>query len=133
METKANQTKFKKILMPILIVVGILLLVMTLKTQSVILSDGELVKVRMDYSVMGLCMRLIPMTDEAQAIASADVFIMDSIENTTEKAAKFMIENNKDATLELYVSGFPRNNDVLTDTLIERLAKMGITAKKIEV
>lgn len=133
MKMSQKEGKYKKLLTPLLIVVGILLLLLTLKTQSVILSDGDSIKVRLDYSVLGLCMRLAPMTDEAHAIASADVFIMDSIENTTEKAAKYMVAKNPGATIEMHISGFPRDNEKLAEKMIQRLEKIGITAKIIEV
>ena len=117
----------------LLVIVGALLMVLTLKTQTVLVTDTKEQKytIEFNYSLFGYCVSANPMTDEAKPIAAAYMLVPGSIDNTVSKAAEWISEN-ADSGVEIYVNGYPRNKTKLTEHLCEVLKEQGIDAKEFE-
>ena len=117
----------------LLIIAGALLMVLTLKTQSVLVTDTKEQKytIELNYSVFGYCVSANPMTDEAKPIAAEYIFVLGGIDNTVSKAAEW-IHKNTDSGVEIYVNGYPRGKTALTEHLCEVLEQQGIDAKEFE-
>lgn len=138
---KKTETTEKKTLMGwlrdhsilLLIIAGALLMVMTLKTQSVLITDAKEQKytVELNYSIFGYCVSANPMNDEAKPIAAEYVFVAGGIDSTVSKAAKWISETT-DGGVEIFVNGYPRGKEALTEHLCEVLAEQGIEAKEFE-
>ncbi len=119
---------------PLLLVLGgIILLLCTLKTQTVLLTDAktEQYSIELRYSVFGYCVSAMPMTSEAQPIAADHMFLLDGIDESVEKVATWIAEKG-DSGVKIYTNGYPRKNDDLIAHLIEMLAARGIDAEKLE-
>ncbi len=117
----------------LLISAGVLLLVLTLKTQSVLLTDSKNQEytLELQYSVFGYCVSAHPMTDAAKPVAAEYIFIMGGIDETVQKAASW-IAKETDGGVEIYVHGYPRSNEKLTGHLCQMLQEKGISAKELE-
>lgn len=116
-----------------LIIGGVLLMVLTLKTQSVLITDtkNQQYTVELQYSVFGYCVSANPMTDEAKPVAAECMFLLGGIDDTVQKAASW-VSRTTQGGVEIYVSGYPRGKEKLTEHLCEMLAEQGITAKEFE-
>ena len=116
-----------------LIIAGALLMVLTLKTQSVLVTDAknQQYTVELNYSVFGYCVSANPMTDEAKPVAAEYMFLMGGIDSTVSKAATWISETT-DGGVEVYVNGYPRGKTALTEHLCEILREQGIEAKEFE-
>ncbi len=116
-----------------LIIGGVLLMVMTLKTQSILVTDTEKQQytIELNYSVFGYCVSANPMTDEAKPVAAEYMFFLGGIDDTVEKAATWISETT-DSGVEVYVSGYPRGKTALTEHLCKMLGDAGIEAKEFE-
>ena len=117
----------------LLITAGVLLLVMTLKTQSVLLTDSKTQEytVELQYSVFGYCVSVHPMTDAAKPVAAEHIYILGNIDSTVQKAATW-IADKTDGGVEVYVNGYPRNKDNLTEHLCQMLKEKGVEARKLQ-
>lgn len=116
-----------------LIIGGVLLMVLTLKTQSVLITDtkNQQYTVELQYSVFGYCVSANPMTDEAKPVAAEYMFLLGNIDNTVGKAASW-ISDTTQGGVEIYVSGYPCGKETLTRHLCEMLTEQGILAKEFE-
>ncbi len=112
---------------------GILLIVVSMKTQTILITDAakQEYTVQLQYSVFGYCVSAAPMTDAARPVAENYIFLLDGIEESVDKAAGW-IAKESGSDLEIFVNGYPRNTDKLTTYLIDRLEKQGIAAVKME-
>ncbi len=117
----------------LLVTLGVILIVLTQKTQTVILTDTatKTNTVQLKYSVFGYCVSVYP-EKETQAIAADHVFVLGGMDDTTLKAARW-IADKTDSGIAVKVSGYPKNNETLTDHLCQLLADNGITAAELEV
>ncbi len=117
----------------LLITAGVLLLVMTLKTQSVLLTDSKNQEytVELQYSVFGYCVSVHPMTDAAKPVAAEHIYILGGIDTTVQKAATW-IADKTDGGVEIYVNGYPRNKESLTEHLCQMLKEKGMEARKLQ-
>ena len=116
----------------LMVFAGIILIIMSLKTQTVLITDSksEQYTVELQYSVFGYCVSAVPMTEQAQPIAADHMFLMGSIDSTVQKAASWIYEKTGEG-VSVYVSGYPRNNDKLTEHIFELLEQQSIPAKEI--
>ncbi|MBQ6947288.1 MAG: hypothetical protein IJN42_04495 [Clostridia bacterium] len=112
---------------------GILLIVCSMKTQTILLTDmkDEKYTVELQYSIFGYCVSAMPMTDEAQSIATEYMYLLDGIDESVEKTARWIAEKS-DGGVEVYVHGYPRNSDRLTQRLIDKIKALGIEAVELE-
>ena len=116
-----------------LIIAGILLLVMTLKTQTVLLTDekNQEYTVELQYSVFGYCVSAHPMTDAAKPVAAEYIFVLGGIDDTVQKAASW-IAKESGGGVEVFVTGYPKGKESLTEHLCQVLNDNGISAKELE-
>ena len=138
-QTLVQQTGFAKIkdwilhhFHVLLVIGGVLLIVLSMKTQTVLITDAENQEytIQLQYSVFGYCVTAAPMTDPAQPIAADYMFLLDSTDESVTKAAGWIAEKTGGG-VEVYVSGYPRNSDKLTAPLVDMLEQQGIQAKKM--
>lgn len=118
---------------PLLITAGIILLVLTLKTQTVLLTDStnREYTVELQYSLFGYCVSVHPMTEESKPVAAEHMYVLSGIDETVHKAAQW-ISQKTEGGVEVYVSGYPRGKDALTEHLCQMLQDMGISAKELK-
>lgn len=131
-EKKTFISWIKDHLYVIMVWLGVILIVLTLKTQTIILTDvdDQQYTVELQYSVFGYCVSAVPMTDDAQAIAADHMFLFGGTDNTVLKAASWISEKT-DSDISVYVSGYPRNTDKLTAHIVQLLSEAGITAQEL--
>ncbi len=117
----------------LLIILGAALILCTLKTQTILITDAKSQQytVELQYSLFGYCVSAIPMNEAAQPIAADHMFLLDGIDESVDKAAGWIAEKT-DGGVEIYVSGYPRNNDKLLSHLIDHLKQQDIDAVKLE-
>lgn len=117
----------------LLVIGGILLIVLSLKTQTILITDmkSEEYTIELQYSVFGYCVSAIPMTESAQPIAADHMFLLDGIDESVEKAASWIAEKTEGG-VEIYVHGYPRNSKRLLTHLIEELEACNIKAIELE-
>ena len=116
-----------------IVIGGVLLLVLTLKTQTVLVTDtSRECTVQLEYSVFGYCVSAVPMTDNAHKIATEYTFFLGGMDDTVEKTALWINEQTGKNGVELYVSGYPRSASKLIERYKERLAKLGVKAERFE-
>lgn len=117
----------------LLITAGIILLVLTLKTQTVLLTDStnREYTVEMQYSLFGYCVSVHPMTEESKPLAAEHMYLLGGIDETVQKAAEWLAQKT-DGGVEVYVSGYPRGKDALTEHLCQMLENSGIAAKELK-
>lgn len=133
-EKKTFLSWVKDHLYAIMVVVGVILIALTLKTQTIILTDAgsRQYTVELQYSLFGYCVSAVPMTDEAQAIAADHMFLFGGADATVLKAANWISEKT-DGDILVYASGYPRNTDQLTAHVVEILSDAGITAQQLDM
>lgn len=117
----------------LLVIGGVLLIVLSMKTQTVLITDAENQEytIQLQYSVFGYCVTAAPMTKSAQPIAADYMFLLDSTDESVTKAAEWIAQKTGGG-VEVYVNGYPRNSDKLTAHLVGMLEEQGIQAKKME-
>lgn len=117
----------------LLVFAGVILILCTLKTQTILITDAKNQEytVELQYSMFGYCVSAVPMNEAAQPIAADHMFLLDSMDEGVGKAAGWIAEKTGGG-VELYVSGYPRNNEKLLSHLIKALKQHGIDAVKLE-
>ena len=135
-DPKKEKTAFswwKKNFSMILIIGGILLIVLSVKTQTVLLTDEKQeCTVQLEYTVFGYCISATPMTDSAKDIATEHIFFLGGMDGTVRTAAAWINEHTGGQGVKVYTSGYPRGNTKLNRHICDMLAADGIKAQRFE-
>lgn len=136
-QTNKTENKFilwvKKNGSKLLILFGAIFILLSLKTQTVLLTDEtKTYTVELQYSVLGYCVSAIPMTKEAQPISADNIFFLGGMDQTVEKAAVWIDKTTDGKQVWIYASGYPKNNDKLIVHFCDMLKAKGISATKLE-
>lgn len=122
---------FRKHAYILLIAAGVLLIVLTLKTQTILITDStEKYTVQMEYSVFGYCVSAVPMTENARSISADHVFVLGSTDGTVQTAARWVVQASGSDGVKIYTSGYPKNNKKLNAHLCDLLNSVGIQAQE---
>ncbi|MBR5783263.1 MAG: hypothetical protein IKY33_03450 [Clostridia bacterium] len=123
----------KKHIYVLMIFIGVLFIVLSLKTQTVLITDteSEQYTIELQYSVFGYCVSAVPMTTQAQPIAADYIFLLDGVDESVTKTASWIYEKTGDG-VSVYVSGYPRNNTKLLEHIQRLLAEQNIEAIKLD-
>lgn len=118
----------------LIVVLGILLISCTLKTQAVVVSYGDDYSVRLEYTIYGYCIRASAGLKAAEPAISGEVYIGNSINTSVLKAVKQMQTlGGEGLEAGVFSSGYPRNNGKLEASIVEMLKENGINAKVLEL
>ena len=117
----------------LIIVMGILLISFTLKTQAVVISYGDDYSVRLEYTIYGFCIRASAGLKAAEPAISGEVYIGNSINTSVLKAVRQMEKlGGEGLEAGVFASGYPRNNSKLEAAIVRMLNENGIKAKVLE-
>lgn len=118
--------------MVIIVLLGILLISLTLKTQAVIITYGGDYSVRLEYTLYGYCIRASAGLKAAEPAISGEIYIGNSIDASVLKAVKQMEKlGGNGLEVGVFTSGYPRNNQKLETSIIEMLKENGFSAKPL--
>ncbi len=132
-KTDGGVSWWKKHFSVLLITAGILLIVFSVKTQTVLLTDQKQeCTVQLEYTMFGYCISANPMTDTARDIATEHIFFLGGMDATVRKAAAWINEHTGEQGVKVYTSGYPRGNAKLNRHICDMLAAEGITAEPFE-
>ena len=115
----------------IYIILAILLLTMTFKSQIIILSYGEDYSMRLEYTVYGYCIRASAALKATEPAVYNEVYIGNSFKSSILKAVEQMEKLDGDEqTVRIMSHGFPKNNQKLELEIKQYLEETG---RKVEI
>lgn len=132
MEQKSFFGWIKKHIYVLLVFGGILLIVLSLKTQTVLITDqSEKHTVQLEYTMFGYCVSAVPMNNDTRNISTEHMFFLGGMDQTVYTAGQWIYENSGKKGIKVYVSGYPRNNQKLYERFHAAFEKAGINAEEL--
>jgi len=115
----------------IMVILSIILIVLTLKTQVVIVKYGDNYAMRMEYTMLGKCIRASASLKATEPAVQRAVYIGGSFNETILEAVKQMRDlSGTEQTVGIMSSGYPRDNERLEQSIKEHLESNG---HKVEI
>ncbi len=117
----------------IMVFVAILLILLTLKTQVVVVTYGEEYSMRMEYTMLGYCIRASAALKATEPAIQNAVYVGGSINSTILEAVEQMKKlSDSEQTVGILSSGYPRNNDKLEISIKEYLETNGHSVEIVQ-
>ncbi len=109
---------------------AVLIILVTLKTQAVVVTYGEKYSMRLEYTLFGSCIRASAALKETEPAVYNAVYIGGSIDGSVLKAVEQMEKlTDEKCEVGIFASGYPRSNDKLENHLKEIIEQSGRKAK----
>lgn len=123
---------FEKSRMVIFVLLGVVLISMTMKTQVIVLSYGEEYSLRLEYTLYGYCIRASAGLKATEPAISNEVYIGNSINQSVLKAVRQLeLLGGEGNTVGVFVSGYPRNTEKLEQQIVALLTENGKNAQAL--
>ena len=111
-------------------IIGALLISMTLKTQTVVLTYGDDYSLRMEYTLYGYCVRASAAMKKAEPAVSGTLYFGNSIDTSVLKAVEQLEKLAEEkCDVGIFVSGYTRDNEKLEQHLKTVLEETDRTVK----
>ncbi len=118
----------------IMVFISILLILLTLKTQVVVVKYGDDYAMRMEYTMLGYCIRASASLKATEPAVQNAMYIGGSINSTILKAVEQMeMLSENEQTVGIISSGYPRNNEKIEKSLEEFLKSNGYKVEILDV
>jgi len=118
----------------IMVIICIILLLLTLKTQVVVVKYGDDYAMRMEYTMLGYCIRASASLKATEPAIQNAVYIGGSINETVLEAVEQMkLLSDTPQTVGILSSGYPRNNDKIEVSVKEYLEQNGHQVEILEL
>ncbi len=118
----------------IMAILGVLILAMTFKSQVVVVKYGDNYAMRLEHTVFGYCIRASASLKETEPAVQNEIYIGNSFNVAAQKAVKQMsLLSDSEQTVEIMVSGFPKNSQKLEKQIQSHLESLGYNVEIIDV
>lgn len=118
----------------IMAILGVLILAMTFKSQVVVVKYGDNYAMRLEHTVFGYCIRASASLKETEPAVQNEIYIGNSFNVAAQKAVKQMsLLSDSEQTVEMMVSGFPKNSQKLEKQIQSHLESLGYNVEIIDV
>ena len=118
----------------IMVFICIILILLTLKTQVVVVKYGDDYAMRMEYTMLGYCIRASASLKATEPAIQNAVYVGGSINETVLEAVEQMkLLSDGEKTVGILSSGYPRNNDKIEASLKNYLEQNGHDVEVLEV
>lgn len=106
----------------IMVILCIILIVLTLKTQVLVVKYGDDYAMRLEYTMFGYCIRASASLKATEPAIQNAVYLGDSINSSVLKAVEQMkLLSEEEQVVGIMSSGFPKNNDKLEQSVKQYL------------
>ncbi len=118
----------------VMVVLCIVLIVLTLKTQVLVVKYGDDYAMRMEYTMFGYCIRASASLKATEPAIQNEVYLGDSINSSILKAVEQMkLLSENEQVVGIMSSGFPKNNDKLEQSVKQYLESNDYEVEILEV
>ena len=118
----------------IMVILCIVLMVLTLKTQVLVVKYGDSYAMRIEYTMFGYCIRASASLKATEPAIQNEIYLGDTINSSVLKAVEQMKVLSGDMqNVGIMSSGFPRNNDKIEQSVKKYLEDNGYDVDILEV